>query len=106
MQKFACGYEWNGKFHFPWRHFISIYIAITLYLIHFKLMQQAKHMFNEIDYVREGRNVERFASLYYLSSSKFNFCGKISICFFLWLFGVRLECCYFVVQKLSVMLFT
>lgn len=66
--------------------YISVYIAITLYIIHCKLMQQVRHMFDEIDYVLEGKNAERFASLYCSSSSKFNICGKISICCFFLLY--------------------
>ncbi|KAG5048342.1 hypothetical protein JHK85_009445 [Glycine max] len=33
------------------------------------LMQQVRHMFDEIDYVLEGKNAERFASLYCWSAS-------------------------------------
>ena len=47
--------------------YISVYITITSYII-----QQVRHMFDEIDYVLEGKNAERFASLYCSSSSKFN----------------------------------
>ena len=33
-------------------------------------MQQVRHMFDEIDYVQEGKNADRFASLFCCFASK------------------------------------
>lgn len=49
-----------------------VYIAIALCVSHCRLMQQVRHMFDEIDYVLEGKNAERFATLYCWSSGKLN----------------------------------
>jgi len=58
-----------------------VYIAIALSVSHCRLMQQVRHMFDEIDYVLEGKNAERFASLYCWSASKLNICTKNTIFF-------------------------
>lgn len=43
-------------------------------IFRFSMNEQVRHMFDEIDYVLEGRNAERFASLYgYTSPCKFSF---------------------------------
>lgn len=60
--------------------FISFYVAIALYISHCGLMQQVRHMFDEIDYVLEGKNAERFTSLYCSPASKLNIYAKNSIC--------------------------
>lgn len=54
-------------------------------------MQQVRHMFDEIDYVLEGKNAERFASLYCPHEGKFGFlCQKILITIF---FNGQLSIC-------------
>lgn len=35
--------------------------------------KQVRHMFDEIDYILEAQNAERFASLYALTPSKFSY---------------------------------
>jgi predicted unusual protein kinase regulating ubiquinone biosynthesis (AarF/ABC1/UbiB family) len=46
-----------------------MYIVMDIFRLFFN--EQVRHMFDEIDYVREGKNAERFASLYGCHPCKF-----------------------------------
>lgn len=49
-------------------------------IFRFSMNEQVRHMFDEIDYVLEGRNAERFASLYGYSPCKFSLtCRLVAI---------------------------
>lgn len=55
-------------------HFVSYNIDnVLMFGVLWSLLnEQVRHMFDEIDYIREAKNADRFASLYASRPSKFS----------------------------------
>lgn len=65
LESYSC-YIFLSVFVFV--HRIFTFFLMRLYMLmdilRSILNEQVRHMFDEIDYIREGKNAERFASLY------------------------------------------
>lgn len=59
---FFCFYLFNGMFTIMFLMRLSMYMLMDVFRC--LLNKQVRHMFDEIDYVQEGKNADRFASLY------------------------------------------
>ena len=59
---FFCFYLFIGMFTIMFLMRLSLYMLMDVFRC--LLNKQVRHMFDEIDYVQEGKNADRFASLY------------------------------------------